>query len=171
MCTPGFVAYIPWQGESCHQKKIRLSLLMSQSFPILLNIEIQYNDEFAFKLITTTANNLHLQKCITSKASKLPKRSTVDENLKKSHSTLRAKRAMLKFSVNKSLLKMPKIVNFWKTETCGQTVLPDRPVLIWHLVENATISYLLNGKTYNKLMSFVTVTLVKRVTLLSKNAF
>ena len=87
-------------------------LLMSQSLPILLNIEIQYNDEFAFKLITTTANNLHLQKCITSKASKLPKRSTVDENLKKSHSTLRAKRAMLKFSVNKSVLKMPKIVNF-----------------------------------------------------------
>ena len=117
------------RGELPPKKKIRLSLLMSQSFPILLNIEIQYNDEFAFKLITTTANNLHLQKCITSKASKLPKRSTVDENLKKSHSTLRAKRAMLKFSVNKSLLKMPKIIHFGdilKPEACSQTVLPDR---------------------------------------------
>ena len=35
---------------------------------------------------------------------------------KKSHSTLRAKRAMFTFWVDKSSLKMPKIVNFWKPE-------------------------------------------------------
>ena len=35
---------------------------------------------------------------------------------------------------------MPKMVNFLKTEACGQTVLPDRSVLIGQkLVENAKI--------------------------------
>ena len=84
---------------------------MSQSFPILLNIEIQYNDEFAFKLITTTANNLHLQKCITSKASKLPKRSTVDENFKKkSHSKClkMSQNVSFKISHSKCLINMPQ---------------------------------------------------------------
>ena len=51
---------------------------------------------------------------------------------KKSHSTLRAKRAMLTFWMEKSKLKMPKIVNFgfWKSEACSQKVLPDRSLLI-----------------------------------------
>ena len=51
----------------------------------------------------------------------------------KSHSTLRAKRAKFTFGVDKSSLKMPKIVNlrsFWKTEASGQTVLPDRSISI-----------------------------------------
>ena len=41
---------------------------------------------------------------------------------------------------------MPKMVNlasFWKSETCGQTVLPDRSILIGQkLVENAKIEKL-----------------------------
>ena len=57
---------------------------------------------------------------------------------KKSHSTLRAKRATFTFWVDKIPLKMPKIVNFWKTEAHGQTVLPERSLLIGQtLVENA----------------------------------
>ena len=62
---------------------------------------------------------------------------------KKYYSTLRAKRATVTFWVDKSYLKMPKMVNlasFWKTEACGQTVLPDRSVLTGQkLVENAKI--------------------------------
>ena len=56
-----------------------------------------------------------------------------ENRLKKSHSTLRAKRATFTFWMNKSLLKMPKIVNFgdfWKPEACGQTVLPGMSLLI-----------------------------------------
>ena len=38
---------------------------------------------------------------------------------------------------------MPKMVNlasFWKPEACGQTVLPDRSILIGHkLMENAKV--------------------------------
>ena len=52
----------------------------------------------------------------------------------------RAKRAKLIFWVDKSWLKMPKMVQFvfWKSEACGQTVLPDRSVLIGQkLTENA----------------------------------
>ena len=45
--------------------------------------------------------------------------------------------------MNKSLSKMPKIVNFasfWKPEACGQTVLPDRSLLIGQkMVKNAKI--------------------------------
>ena len=56
---------------------------------------------------------------------------------KKSHSTLRVKRATLTHWVDKSALKMAR---FWKPETCGQTVLPDRSILIEQkLVENAKI--------------------------------
>ena len=54
---------------------------------------------------------------------------SVWKSQKKSHSSLRAKRATFTFWVDKSLLKMPKMVNFGeflKPETCGQTVLPDR---------------------------------------------
>ena len=46
---------------------------------------------------------------------------------------MRVKRATFTFWADKSWLKMPKIVNFasfWKPEVCGQTVLPDRSVLI-----------------------------------------
>ena len=69
---------------------------------------------------------------------------------KKSHSTLRAKRATITFWVDKSLLKMPKMVQFWrvfwKPEACGQTVLPDRSVLIGQkLAENAKIQMRLFG--------------------------
>ena len=50
---------------------------------------------------------------------------------------------MFTFWMDKSLLKMTKMVNFgyfWKPEACGQTVLPDRSVLIGQkLVENAKI--------------------------------
>ena len=59
---------------------------------------------------------------------------TVFENHRKSLiSTLRAKRARLTFWVDKSSSKMPKtanLVSFWKPEACGQTVLPDRSLLI-----------------------------------------
>ena len=46
------------------------------------------------------------------------------ENQKKSHLTLRAKRATFTFKVDKSSLKMPKSVYFGNFG--GQTVLPDR---------------------------------------------
>ena len=62
---------------------------------------------------------------------------------KKSHSTLRAKRATFTFWVDKSYEKCQKwsiLASFWKPEACGQTVLPDRSVLIVQkLVENAKI--------------------------------
>ena len=48
------------------------------------------------------------------------------------HSALRAKRATFTIWVNWKM-KMPKMVNlatFWNPETCGQTVLPDRPLLV-----------------------------------------
>ena len=67
---------------------------------------------------------------------------------KKSHSIWRAKRATLTFWVDKSLLKMPKMVNFasfWKPETCSQTVLPERSILKGqNLMEN--------GQNWNTLM-------------------
>ena len=60
---------------------------------------------------------------------------------KKSHSTLRAKRAVFTFWVDKSWLKMPKIVNFgsfWNPEACGQTLLPDMSISIRQkLIKNA----------------------------------
>ena len=40
--------------------------------------------------------------------------------------------------MDKSSLKIPKIVNlssFWKTEVCGQTVLPDRSIVNWTKVD------------------------------------
>ena len=57
---------------------------------------------------------------------------------------MRAKRATFTFWVENSWLKkIPKMVNlasFWKTEACGQTVLPDMSVLIRQkLAENAKI--------------------------------
>ena len=62
---------------------------------------------------------------------------------KKYHSTLRAKRATFTFWMDKSSLKMPKMLilaSFWKPKACGQTELPDRSVLIGQkLVENAKI--------------------------------
>ena len=63
---------------------------------------------------------------------------------KKSHSTLRAKRAMFTFWVDKSSLKMPKIVNFCeflKNEICGQTVLPDRSILIGQKYQNSYATF------------------------------
>ena len=49
------------------------------------------------------------------KADTLKKEDTVYEILlKMSHSTLRAKRAKVTFWVDKSSLKMAKIVNFWR---------------------------------------------------------
>ena len=48
---------------------------------------------------------------------------------------------MFTFLVDKSSLKLPKVVNFasfGKTEACGQIVLPDWSILIGQkLVENA----------------------------------
>ena len=65
------------------------------------------------------------------------------ENHRKSPTTLRAKRATFTFWVDKSYLKMPKLVklaSFWKTKVCGQTMLPDRSVLMnQELLENAKI--------------------------------
>ena len=59
---------------------------------------------------------------------------------KKSHSTLRAKRATFTFWVDKSSLKMAK--TFWNPGLYGQTVLPDRSLLIGQkLVKNAKINY------------------------------
>ena len=60
---------------------------------------------------------------------------------KKSHTTLRAKRATFTFWVYKSSLKMPKNAQFGEfLKTCGQTELPDRSVLIGQkLVENVKI--------------------------------
>ena len=57
---------------------------------------------------------------------------SVWKSQKKSHSTLRAKRATFTFWVDKSWLKMPKMVNFGeflKIEACGQIVLPDKEIL------------------------------------------
>ena len=48
----------------------------------------------------------------------------------------------LHFLVDKSSLKMPKMKyfgDFWKHETCGQTVLPDRSILIGQFMEKAKI--------------------------------
>ena len=64
----------------------------------------------------------------------------------KSHSTLRVKRAkILTFLLDKSSLKMPKMVNFasyLKTVACCQTVLPDSSVLIGqNFIENAKIKH------------------------------
>ena len=48
---------------------------------------------------------------------------------KKSHSTLRAKRAMFTFWVEKSQ-NWSILAIFWKSEARGQTVLPDRSILM-----------------------------------------
>ena len=70
---------------------------------------------------------------------------SVWKSLKMSHSILRAKRATFTFRVDKSESKMPKIVHFasfWKTESLGQTVLPDRSFWIGQkLLENAKFKY------------------------------
>ena len=63
---------------------------------------------------------------------------------KKSHSTLRAKRATLTFLSGQKLLKNAQkwsiLASFWKPEACGQIVLPDRSVLKGQKsVENAKI--------------------------------
>ena len=69
--------------------------------------------------------------------------STVFENhRKRSHSTLRAKRATftLHTKVNQNCQKWSILASFWKPEACSQTVLPDRSLLIRQkLVENAKI--------------------------------
>ena len=69
-----------------------------------------------------------------------------ENHRKKSHSTLRAKRATFTFLVDKSSLKMPKIVNlasFWNRVAFSETALPDRLILILQkLVENAKIEKL-----------------------------
>ena len=57
---------------------------------------------------------------------------------------MRAKRATFTFWVDKSSLKKGQkliiLATFWKSEACGQTVLPDRSILIWQkLVENDKI--------------------------------
>ena len=65
---------------------------------------------------------------------------TVWKSQEKSHSILREKRAMFTFCEDKSLLKMATFASFWKPVACGQTVLPDRSILIGQkLVENAKI--------------------------------
>ena len=57
-----------------------------------------------------------------------------------SHSTLQVKGATFTFWVDKSWLKMPKMASFWKTKSCGQTVLPDKSILTGQkLAENAII--------------------------------
>ena len=65
---------------------------------------------------------------------------------KKSHSTLRAKRATFTLRVYKSSLKMLKMFNltsYWKPQACGQTALPDKSIVIGQkLVENAKIEKL-----------------------------
>ena len=62
---------------------------------------------------------------------------------KKSHLTMRAKRAMLTFWIDKNKLKMPNIVHFGefsKIWSLQSTLLPDRSVLIGqNLVENDKI--------------------------------
>ena len=65
---------------------------------------------------------------------------SVWKSQKKSHSTLRAKRATFTFWVHKNWLKMPKMVilaSFWKTEACGQKVLPDMSILIEQKLVNS----------------------------------
>ena len=57
-----------------------------------------------------------------------------------SHSTLRAKRAMSTFGVNKKITKNAKNGKKGKLEACGQKVLPDRSVTIGQkLAENTKI--------------------------------
>ena len=68
-----------------------------------------------------------------AKMSLLPKQTCkwphgVSKSQKKSHSTLRAKRATFNFWVDKNSLKMPKMAHFGmfrKHEDCNQSVLPD----------------------------------------------
>ena len=64
---------------------------------------------------------------------------------KKSHLTLRAERATFTLWVHKSSFKMPKwfiLTIFWKPVFCGQTVLPDRSLLIGQkLMENANVEF------------------------------
>ena len=72
--------------------------------------------------------------------------STVFENhRKRSHSTLRAKRATFTFWIDKSSLKMPKnsqFRKFWENWRSGQAMLPDRSFLVGQkLVENANIEF------------------------------
>ena len=77
---------------------------------------------------------LWLQNCTSSMGLKsLGLNHSVWKSPKKSHSTLRAKRVTFTFWVDKSSLKMPKMINlasFWKSDDWGQTVLPDRSILI-----------------------------------------
>ena len=76
-----------------------------------------------------------------------------------SHFTLQAKRATFTFWVDKSSLKIAKFGPFWrvflKTIGDGQTVLPDRSLLIGQkLEENAKIKkiqvYILSGQKFIK---------------------
>ena len=69
----------------------------------------------------------------------LQQQQSVWKSQKKSHSTLRAKRATFTFWVDKSSSKIPKMVNF-EIEACSQTVLPDRSILIRQkLVKNVKV--------------------------------
>ena len=80
-----------------------------------------------------------------------------------SHSTLREKRATFTFLVDKSSLKMPKMVNFasfLKPEACGQIVLPDMSLLIRQkLVETAKTDmfelHILSGQKFIKMPKMV----------------
>ena len=73
----------------------------------------------------------------------LARKHGVWKSQKRSHSTLRAKRATFTFWLDKSWLKRPKwsiLARFWKPEACGQTVLPDKSILKGQkLAENAKI--------------------------------
>ena len=90
----------------------------------------------------------HLKMYVFYTYFKMVKRITethgVWKSQKKSHSTLRAKRTTFLFWVDKSWLKNAQkwciLASFWKLEACGQTVLPDRSILIGqNLVGNAKI--------------------------------
>ena len=74
-----------------------------------------------------------LSKMFRKSGEKWPTKDGVWKSQKKSHSRLRAKRATFTFWVDKSILKMPKMVNFasfWKRKAWGQIVLPDRSILV-----------------------------------------
>ena len=68
------------------------------------------------------------------------KSHSVWKSPKKSHATLRAKRATFTFWVDKSSLKMPKIGDFWKHEACSQTVYQTgQNWWTWGFFENLTL--------------------------------
>ena len=80
-------------------------------FPVANHKRHNFRDEFQSDSSSTRFQLLYFD--YKKESNQCLDNSTVFKNhRKKSHSTLRAKRATFTFLVDKSLVKMPKIVNF-----------------------------------------------------------